>query len=155
MQLINTLLFGAAFATQLDVRVDSDLVNVEVFRVSSQDQCEDGLVFNQEACTCFQPAKCRRECGEFKILDPRELCTCITEVEYEAIFSHNLNDKCQFDGIEIGGKGKNVNIFNFYGDFNGNIIGVDASDDESLSDPDYESDYESEDNIAFYEYYKP
>ena len=53
MQLINTLLFGAAFATQLDVRVESDSVNVEVIRVSSQDQCEDGLVFNQEACTCF------------------------------------------------------------------------------------------------------
>ena len=160
MRLINNLLFGAAFASQLEkmpprMRVQSDSpVNVEVIRVSGQDQCEEGLEFNQEACACFQPAKCKRDCGEFQILDPRELCTCISEVEYEAIFTHNLTEECKFDQM-IEGDDKSVTVFNFYGEFNGNIIGVDVSSDESLSGSDNESDDDSEDNIDFYEYFKP
>ena len=103
--------------------------------VQSQEQCGEGLRFDQEACACFQPVKCKKSCGENHILDPRETCTCISEHEYEAIFNHGLNDQCMFeDGTGPLDTTKKLNIFNFYGKFFGNVSGVGQGDDEECSD---------------------
>ena len=110
--------------------------------VQSQEQCDEGLRFDQEACACFQPVKCRKSCGENEILDPRETCTCISDNEYEAIFNHGLNEKCMFEDGSGPLDRKKLNIFNFYGKFVGNVSSVGQDDDEECSESECESDQE-------------
>ena len=149
MSMITSLLIGAVSAAMLEpVDETPKTTNIEVVRVQSQDQCEDGLVFDQEACTCFQLAQCRIGCPEGEILDPRESCTCISEQKYEAIFNHGLDDQCKFAGKMLEDDGKSVNIFNFYGPFYGNVVGLGLGDDESCTSSDSDSEYDH-DIIAF------
>ena len=129
-----------------------EMTTIEVVRVQSQEECEEGLVFNQEACTCFSLAQCRTLCPEGQILDPRETCSCISEAKYEAIFNHGLDDQCQFSGNAVEADGKSVNIFNFYGPFYGNVVGLGLGDDESCTSSDTDSEYDH-DIIAFHSEY--
>ena len=102
MNNIATLLLGTASAAILEPVQDKPAVStIEVVRVQSQDQCEEGLVFDREACTCFELRQCRIFCREGMILDPRETCTCISDAAYEAIFNHGLDDQCNFVGATI------------------------------------------------------
>ena len=80
-------------------------------------------------------------------MNPTKACECISQADYDLIFNHGLNDKCQIDGFDpsVYGNIETVNVFNFFGPIYGNIYGLgasDSSDTEDLSES--ESTLESE-----------
>ena len=63
-----------------------------VEHVPSQDFCEKGFTFNQDACACFEDRQCRIGCPGGKNNPFR--CGCITNAEYASIFNHGLGSNC-------------------------------------------------------------
>ena len=80
---------------------------------------------------------CELGCLNGLQLNPLE-CECISQDDYDSIFNHGLNDKCQLHGFKLGGDfsgdSQNVNVFNFYGPIHGKIHGL--GDDDCPHDDD-------------------
>ena len=127
--------------------------------MQSQEECDflydTGFVFNEAACACFSLIQCRLQCPEGQILDPTKACECISLADYNLIFNHGLNDKCQIDGFDpsVYGNIETVNVFNFFGPIYGNIYGLgatDSSSSEDYSESDSTLEYESSTDSGYY-----
>merc|ERR1719266_1500996 len=70
---------------------------LEVERVTGQAECEEGTLFDQHACACFEPRKCRKGCNyPTPMHNPLEFCECISLSDYYYIlFEHDLGNDCQ------------------------------------------------------------
>ena len=58
-------------------------------RVDGPDDCEEGTVFNQRACACFQEGKCQTRCEFPFTKNPFACGGCITVIEHRGIFTHD------------------------------------------------------------------
>ena len=69
----------------------------------------------------------------------QSLCGCITIEDYEAIFNHGMNERC-----EIVGGTSTLNIFNFYGPIYGDIYGYEGKECSGEEDKECSDDEDSD-----------
>ena len=62
--------------------------------VQSAKECTDGLFFDERACACIELAKCKKLCPPGQRLNPFELCECIDDSDFNAIYDHGLGPNC-------------------------------------------------------------
>ena len=85
-------------------------------------------------------------------MDPTKACECISFADYDLIFNHGLNDKCQVDGFDPSeyDNAQNANVFNFHGPVYGDIYGVKHGDSTDTEDSSENDSIESESDNQIY-----
>ena len=62
------------------------------------DRCPPGRFFDQDICQCASLIQCFNICAPpFSIKDPVNGCECISQLEYDERYSHNLGPDCIAD----------------------------------------------------------
>ena len=92
---------GSSCGAEPEVQVIPEKT-IEVERVTSQEECDIGFTFDQSACACFSDLQCRIGCiGDTPRNNPLSRCGCISEANYQSIFSHDLGLTCGAEPEEI------------------------------------------------------